>query len=273
MLHPDAAPRLVAQQLLAAAAVSLRVAFSRRPHAASPPAAAASGVVGAVDAYRACLMLMTCAAILAVDFPAFPRRLAKTAASGTGFMDLGPGSFVFAHGALLRALLAFAEGAPRLSAALAPQGWCLATPAAWRRGAPAHCAAPRRCCCWAGRAWRRWLRRATLCRSANTARTGISSSPSQPWRRWQRRRRRPRAAGLRRRGWRQRRCWLRTKQRCAAAWRRGWTRRVARICSAETARASAAWCVAHAQCGSAAISCQEMLIRVAARSRATGGCT
>ena len=109
MLHPDAAPRLIAQQLLAAAAVSLRVAYARRRAAAAPAAGAASGVLGAVDAYRACLMLMTCAAILAVDFPAFPRRLAKTAATGTGFMDLGPGSFVFAHGALRRSMRACAR--------------------------------------------------------------------------------------------------------------------------------------------------------------------
>ena len=40
----------------------------------------------------------TCAAILAVDFPLFPLRLAKTNAAGTGLMDLGAGAFIFAHG-------------------------------------------------------------------------------------------------------------------------------------------------------------------------------
>ena len=98
MLRPDAAAPLVAALLLAAAALSLRAAKPRR-RAASATSLPPSAVHGAVDAYRACLMVMTCCAILAVDFPAFPRRLAKTAATGTGFMDLGPGSFVFAHGA------------------------------------------------------------------------------------------------------------------------------------------------------------------------------
>ncbi|KAK9412516.1 Phosphatidylinositol-glycan biosynthesis class W protein [Crotalus adamanteus] len=54
--------------------------------------------IPSVTSLRVFINLWTSISILAVDFPQYPRRYAKTETYGTGVMDLGVGIFVFGNG-------------------------------------------------------------------------------------------------------------------------------------------------------------------------------
>ncbi|XP_063152778.1 phosphatidylinositol-glycan biosynthesis class W protein isoform X2 [Candoia aspera] len=53
--------------------------------------------IPSVTTFRVFINLWTSISILAVDFPQYPRRYAKTETYGTGAMDLGVGAFVFGN--------------------------------------------------------------------------------------------------------------------------------------------------------------------------------
>ncbi|KAK2053533.1 GPI-anchored wall transfer protein 1 [Colletotrichum caudatum] len=107
-------PLLLSALLLAPAA--LTYAFppnlgASRKKPAIPPNAKSKPAVGTPKAppstlpvkpflthYRGSLLVITCIAILAVDFRLFPRRFAKVETWGTSLMDMGVGSFVYSAG-------------------------------------------------------------------------------------------------------------------------------------------------------------------------------
>ncbi|KAH8103095.1 GWT1-domain-containing protein [Cristinia sonorae] len=67
-------------------------------NSAAPTGASSIPLLPALTIYRAHMLLLTSLCILAVDFPVFPRALAKCETFGVSVMDLGVGSFVFSQG-------------------------------------------------------------------------------------------------------------------------------------------------------------------------------
>ena len=85
----------VSATLLTLALVTILAAATQTRAAASPALGTRSSFV---TNHRALMIVFTTVGILAVDFPVFPRKFAKTETFGYGWMDLGVGSFAFVNG-------------------------------------------------------------------------------------------------------------------------------------------------------------------------------
>ena len=96
ILHEHAATLGLAS--LALAATALLAAHWARRHARPAHSWSGGARSAFVTNHRALMIVFTTVGILAVDFPAFPRKFAKTETFGYGWMDLGVGSFTFVNG-------------------------------------------------------------------------------------------------------------------------------------------------------------------------------
>ena len=89
----------ISTAMLTVALVSLFISSQKKNKVSSPsPSSVESAKCWFLSNHRALMIVFTTVGILAVDFPVFPRKFAKTETYGYGWMDLGVGSFTLVNG-------------------------------------------------------------------------------------------------------------------------------------------------------------------------------